>query len=334
MIRRRRRTAALSPEALADQLQRVPDVETLIAFRDRKAAIPVQTISTGCPSLDWAIRRGGWPRRRLSILWGAEGAGKTTLALHSVAQVQEQGGFAIYMDTEYKLDPMYAQALGVDVNSLIISHPRYIESAFILMRKAMSLVEGADLILVLDSMTALRSRYEAELEEKEADRKDKNKKPATPAQAISDGLRNLVAALHKSEAVMLWISQTRVKFGSKYEQITGGNAPKFYASIMTRLRHIGGTVDDKSGIGVEALVVKNSIATPFRRGEFFINFGEGIDKLDSLIRVGVEIGIVKLSGGWYSFNRRKYQGINKFKKAIIGTSLEKELYKSIYSEMK
>lgn len=330
MIKRKKRV--LSPELLVDQLQNIPDVETLIAFRDRKAAISVQTIPTGCPSLDWAIRRGGWPRRRLSILWGAEGAGKTTLALHSVAQVQKLGGFAIFMDTEYKLDPMYAQALGVDVDSLIIAHPRFIESAFVLMRKTMTLVEDADLILVLDSMTALRSRYEAELEEKEDTKKDK--KPATPAQAISDGLRNLVMALGKSNAVMLWVSQTRVKFGSKYENITGGSAPKFYASIMTRLRHIGGTTDGRSGIGVEALVVKNSIATPFRRGEFFINFGEGVDSLDSLIRVAVEIGIVGLSGGWYKFGKKKYQGINKFKKAIVGTALEKELHDLVYAEMK
>ena len=324
MIRKKR----VSNPSFAEQLAKVPEVETLIAFRDRSASVAVKTIPTGCPGIDVAIGRGGWPLRRLSVLWGMEGAGKTTLALHSITEAQRRGARTLYMDVEYKMEPPYASALGVDMDRVILCYPLHVEACFALMKEAIRLVGGEEMLIVVDSISSLPPKGELE-----AIAEGDPIKPGSQALAFSVEMRNFIAALGKSNAAVVFISQTRVKFGSKFDQITSGNAIRFYASLMVKLRHLG-SEDRQRSTEIEAAITKNSIAVPFRRADYTIRYGKGIDQRESLVKAGLESGVIELSGGWYVYKGEKWHGLEKFAGTLEkNPEFERDLRADIYGRM-
>jgi recombination protein RecA len=327
------RKKQVSAAALATGLSKVPEVDTLLAIRDRGASVSVKSFTTGCYNLDVAAGRGGWPQRRLSVLWGPEGVGKTTLALHGVAEAQKRGVKVIYMDPEYKLEPDYATALGVDMDKIILSYPFHVEACFALMKEAIRIVGGEELLIFVDSTTSLPPKSELETYSTGAD----PTKPGQQAAAFSISLRNFCATLGRSNTAVVFVSQTRVKFGSKYDQITSGNAIRFYASLMVRLRYIGGNTDSKErerSMEVEAVVTKNSIGIPFKRADYTIRFGKGIDQLGSLVKAGIDSEVVTLAGGWYQWRGNKWQGSEKFAN-FLGKSSEAydTLKRDIYEKL-
>lgn len=263
-------------------------------------------ISTQCPTIDAAIGRGGIPRSRLTIIHGAEGSGKTTLALHIVAETQRLGGVAVYLDKEYKLDPEYAANIGVDTSSLVIAQPPYLERAFQtfegVIDRAAKLREGGKrvpILIVLDSMNAAitKAQYEGEWEDKHM---------APQARVYSELLPKLMPKISKEDVALLWISQVRKKMNVMFgddNEIAGGNAPKFYASLIMDVGRRASNVKDGQKIGnkIEVYCKKNQIAPPFRKAQCEIIYGKGIDKEAALIEQATADGIVTRSGSWYAW---------------------------------
>ncbi len=285
----------------------------IMRLGDEGAVMPVQVISTGSVALDYALGVGGFPRGRVTEIYGPESSGKTTLALHAIAEAQKSGGIAAIVDAEHAFDQAYAKKLGVDINSLLISQPESGE-------QALSIVEtlvrsGAVDIIVVDSVAALVPQ--AELEGEMGD-----SVMGLQARLMSQALRKLTGAISKSSSVVVFINQLRDKIGVVYgnpETTTGGKALKFYSSVRIEIRKTAQIKDGSEIIGnrTRVKVVKNKVAPPFKTIEFDILYGEGISVLGELIDLAVEFGIVKKSGAWFSYDSEKLgQGREAVKKML------------------
>ncbi|WP_422037993.1 recombinase RecA [Roseibium sp.] len=264
-------------------------------------AVEIQAVSTGSLGLDIALGIGGLPRGRIVEIYGPESSGKTTLALHTVAEAQKDGGICAFVDAEHALDPVYARKLGVDIDNLLISQPDAGEQA---LEIADTLVRsGAIDVLVIDSVAALTPK--AELEGEMGD-----SLPGMQARLMSQALRKLTASISKSNTMVIFINQIRMKIGVMFgspETTTGGNALKFYASVRLDIRRIGSIKDRDEVVGnqTRVKVVKNKLAPPFRQVEFDIVYGEGVSKMGELIDLGVKGNVVEKSGSWFSYNSQR-----------------------------
>src|SRR5213594_2261688 len=268
---------------------------------DSAAAQDVQVVSTGSLGLDVALGVGGLPRGRVVEIYGPESSGKTTLALHTVAEAQKKGGICAFVDAEHALDPVYARKLGVNVDDLLISQPDAGEQA---LEIADTLVRsGAVDVLVIDSVAALVPR--AELEGEMGD-----SQPGLQARLMSQALRKLTASINRSNTMVIFINQIRMKIGVMYgspETTTGGHALKFYASVRLDIRRIGAIKERDEVVGnqTRVKVVKNKLAPPFKQVEFDIMYGEGVSKSGELIDLGVKAGVVEKSGAWFSYDSQR-----------------------------
>ena len=263
--------------------------------------VEVEAISTGSLGLDMALGIGGLPRGRVVEIYGPESSGKTTLALHTVAEAQKRGGVCAFVDAEHALDPIYARKLGVEVEDLLISQPDTGEQA---LEIADTLVRsGAIDILVVDSVAALTPR--AELEGEMGD-----SLPGLQARLMSQALRKLTGSISKSRTMVIFINQIRMKIGVMFgspETTSGGNALKFYASVRLDIRRIGAIKERDEVVGnqTRVKVVKNKVAPPFKQVEFDIMYGEGVSKTGELIDLGVKAGIVEKAGAWFSYDSQR-----------------------------
>ncbi|MEO1015204.1 MAG: recombinase RecA [Pseudomonadota bacterium] len=283
-------------EAAIGQIDKAFGKGSLMRLGDREV-VDIEAVSTGSLGLDIALGIGGLPKGRIVEIYGPESSGKTTLALHTVAAMQKTGGVAAFIDAEHALDPIYAQKLGVDLDELLISQPDTGEQA---LEIADTLVRsGAVDVLVIDSVAALTPR--AELEGEMGD-----SLPGLQARLMSQALRKLTGSISKSNCLVIFINQIRMKIGVMFgspETTTGGNALKFYASVRLDIRRIGAIKnrDEVVGNATRVKVVKNKVAPPFKQVEFDIMYGEGVSYAGELIDLGVKAGVVEKSGSWFSY---------------------------------
>ncbi|MCB1682475.1 MAG: recombinase RecA [Rhodospirillales bacterium] len=288
-------------DAALAQIERAFGKGSIMKLNDGAAPIEVEAVSTGSLGLDIALGIGGLPRGRIIEIYGPESSGKTTLALHVIAQAQKAGGTCAIVDAEHALDPGYARKLGVDVDNLLISQPDAGEQA---LEIADTLVRSGALdVLVVDSVAALVPR--AELEGEMGD-----SHVGLQARLMSQALRKLTGSISRSRTIVIFINQIRMKIGVMFgspETTTGGNALKFYASVRLDIRRIGAIKDKENVIGnqTRVKVVKNKMAPPFRQVEFDIIYSEGISKTGELIDLGVNANLVEKSGAWFSYDGQR-----------------------------
>ncbi|HEX4158188.1 MAG TPA: recombinase RecA [Rhizomicrobium sp.] len=300
-------------EAALSQIDRAFGKGSVMKLGQREV-VETDTISTGSLGLDIALGIGGLPRGRVIEIYGPESSGKTTLALHAVAEAQKKGGIAAYIDAEHALDPIYARKLGVDIDEMLISQPDTGEQA---LEIADTLVRSGGVeIVVIDSVAALTPK--AELEGEMGDQL-----PGLQARLMSQALRKLTGSISKSNCLVVFINQIRMKIGVMFgspETTSGGNALKFYASVRLDIRRIGAIKDRDEMIGnqTRVKVVKNKVAPPFKEVEFDIIYGAGISKVGELVDLGVRAGIVEKSGSWFSYGSERIgQGRENAKQYLI-----------------
>lgn len=297
-----------------------------------KAIADVPTISSGSIALDAALGIGGYPRGRVVEIYGPESSGKTTLAIHAIAEAQKAGGIAAIIDAEHAFDRTYAEKLGVDVETLLISQPDNGEQALEITENLIR--SGAIDIIVIDSVAALTPKAEIEGEMGDS-------KMGLQARLMSQALRKLTGTISKTNTCCVFINQLRDKIGVMFgnpETTTGGNALKFYASIRVDIRKMNQIKDgdESTGNRVRVKIVKNKLAPPFKKAEFDIVFGEGISKTGEIIDMGVEMNIIKKSGSWFSYGETRLgQGRDAVRQLLLDNiELSDELEKKIREALK
>jgi recombination protein RecA len=303
-----------------------------VMMMNEKVGHIMEVISTGSIGLDMALGIGGLPRGRVVEIYGPESSGKTTIAIHVIAEAQKKGGICAIIDAEHAFDSSYAQKLGVDMDNLLISQPDYGEQALEIADRL--ILSGALDVVVIDSVAALVPKSELE-----GDMGDS--KMGLHARLMSQAMRKLTATISKTNTICIFINQLREKIGVMFgnpETTTGGNALKFYASVRLDIRRIAQIKDGDEAVGnrVKVKVVKNKVAPPFRAAEFDIIFGGGISKAGEIIDLGVELGIVGKSGSWFNYNNDKLgQGRDTVKQLLIDNpELSNEIEAKIREKVK
>ena len=285
-------------DAALSQIERAFGKGSIMRLGKNQKAVEIETVPTGSLGLDIALGVGGLPRGRVIEIYGPKSSGKTTLTLHVIAEAQKKGGVCAFVDAEHALDPVYARKLGVNLNDLLISQPDTGEQALEITDTLVR--SGAVDVLVINSVAALTPRAEIEGEMGES-------QPGLQARLMSQALRKLTASISRSNTMVIFINQIRMKIGVMYgspETTSGGNALKFYASVRLDIRRIGAIKEREQVVGnqTRVKVVKNKVAPPFKQVEFDIMYGEGVSKAGELIDLGVKAGLVEKSGAWFSFD--------------------------------
>ena len=305
-------------EAALSQIERNFGKGSIMRLGKNEHPVEVEAISTGSLGLDIALGIGGLPRGRVVEIFGPESSGKTTLALHAIAEAQKKGGACGFVDAEHALDPIYARKLGINLEELIISQPDTGEQALEITDTLVR--SGAIDVIVVDSVAALTPKAEIEGEMGDV-------LPGMQARLMSQALRKLTGSISKSRCLVIFINQIRMKIGVMYgspETTSGGNALKFYASVRLDIRRIGAIKEREQVVGnqTRVKVVKNKVAPPFKQVEFDIMYGEGVSKAGELIDLGVKAGVVEKSGAWFSFDSVRLGQGRENAKAFLKTSPE------------